>query len=366
MSMIDTGDFNSIAKAISAYAQVERADAALLTSTALVGSDARITDSGEGYTGTLRWLDYTIPAGIHKQNETAGDESINLLGITNKSSVYVKNVDHVAAQEISIQRVTSKVDGLAYLGAQFAKARATREDTQLRSVLNGCLASMTQVDTTAEDGTVTTASLAVGTNDAAAVINTFSYYTGSTGSAANALFAQEDTSNNRSAFFDVLFDALSAVKGEYEEPFYYLVISSDTYNTLRKQNVLDVAPVVDGNFNFNTILGGKLRLVINNQILKAGLDAKLKVSFIVKPGAFHYSEVAQVNPTALERNELAGNGGGAVTILSRWGNIMHPKGFSWAGSATAFPANTTLISKASWTVTATNVNEMGLFPILHG
>jgi hypothetical protein len=359
--MIDTGDFNSIAKAISAYAQVERADAALLTSTALVGSDARITDSGEGYTGTLRWLDYSLPATTHKQTETAGDESINMLSISNKSALYIKNVDHVAAQEISIQRVTSKVDGLAYLGAQFAKARATREDTQLRSVLNGCLAAMTL--STAS----TPAPLVVGTSDAAAVLNDFTYYTGSSASdVVNPLFALETTANNRSAFFDVLFDALTAVKGEFEEPFYYLVISSDTYNTLRKQNVLDVAPVVDGNFNFSTILGGKMRLVVNNQILTGGLDSKLKVSFIVKPGAFHYSEVAQVNPTALERNELAGNGGGAVTILSRWGNIMHPKGFTWAGSATAFPANSALVNKASWTVTAGNVNEMGLFPILHG
>ena len=366
MSMITSSDFNSIAKAISAYAQAERTDAALLTSTALVGSDARITDSGEGYTGTLRWLDYSLPTGTNKQNETLANENINLLGVSNKSATYIKNVDHVAAQEMSIQRVTSKVDGLAYLGAQFAKARATREDLQLRSILNGVTDAMTQVDTTANDGTVTTASLAVGANDSAAVINSFSYYTGSTASVANALFTQEDTSNNRSSFFDTLFDALSAVKGEYEEPFYYLVISSTTYNTLRKQNVLDVAPVVDGNFNFNTILGGKLRLVINNQVETAGMDSKLKVSYIVKPGAFHYSEVAQVNPTALERNELAGNGGGAVTILSRWGNIMHPKGFSWIGSLTEFPANSALVAKASWSVTATNVNEMGIFPILHG
>jgi len=45
-----SSNFNNIARAISAYEQAERADAALLTSTALVGSDARINDSGENYT----------------------------------------------------------------------------------------------------------------------------------------------------------------------------------------------------------------------------------------------------------------------------------------------------------------------------
>jgi hypothetical protein len=135
---------------------------------------------------------------------------------------------------------------------------------------------------------------------------------------------------------------------------------------MRKENVLDVAPVVDGNFNFSTILGGKIRLIINNQSLTANLPTSIKVSFLAKAGAVHYSDIAQVNPTAIERNELAGNGGGLVTVLSRWGNIMHPKGFTWAGSATAYPANADLATAASWTVHATNVNQIGLFPIYHG
>ena len=44
---VTSSNFNNIARAISAYEQAGRADAALLTSTAMVGSDARINDSGE-------------------------------------------------------------------------------------------------------------------------------------------------------------------------------------------------------------------------------------------------------------------------------------------------------------------------------
>jgi len=134
---VTSSNFNNIAKAISAYAQVERADAALLTSTALVGSDARITDSGENYTGTLRWLDYVDPVTYNKQNETATDENLNTMSVSNKSAVYIKNIDHIAAQELSIQKLISKVDGLSYLGSQFAGVRARREDLQLRSLMNG-------------------------------------------------------------------------------------------------------------------------------------------------------------------------------------------------------------------------------------
>ena len=354
MSTIVSTDFNNIAKTISAYAQAERADASLLVSTALVGSDARITDAGENFTGTLRWLDFVDPTTSHKQNETLANENINLLDVSNKSAVYVKNIDHVAAQEMSIQKLISKVDGLAYLGAQFASVRARREDAQLRNILNGISDKIF--------GTTT-----IGTSDAATKVGTFGFYTGSDASDnPNPLFALETNSNKRSAFFDTLFDAMTEIKGEFEEPFYYLVIDTATYNLMRKQNVLDVAPVVDGNFTFNSIMGGKLRLIINNQVLSANLPAGLKVSYLAKAGAFHYSEIAQVNPTAVERNELAGNGGGAVTILSRWGNIMHPKGYSWAGSATAYPANTDLADGSNWTVHATNVNQTGIFPIFHG
>jgi hypothetical protein len=352
---VTSSNFNNIARAISAYEQAGRADAALLTSTALVGSDARINDSGENYTGTLRWLDFSDPTTFHKQDETAANTNLNEMAVSNKSAVYIKNIDHIAAQEMSIQKLISKVDGLAYLGSQFASVRARREDLQLRSILNGVADKIF-------------GATSIGTNDAPTKVGTFGFYTGSNASdAPNPLFANSTgASQSRSTFFDTLLDAITEIKGEFEEPFYYLVVTTATYNIMRKENVLDVAPVVDGNFNFSTILGGKIRLIINNQSLTANLPTSIKVSFLAKAGSVHYSDIAQVNPTAIERNELAGNGGGLVTVLSRWGNIMHPKGFTWAGSATAYPANADLATAASWTVHATNVNQIGLFPIYHG
>ena len=354
MAVIST-NFNNIAKAISAYEQAARADAALLTSTEMVGSDARINDSGENYTGTLRWLDFSDPSTFHKQDETASNKNINEMSVSNKSAVYIKNIDHIAAQEMSIQKLISKVDGLAYLGSQFASVRARREDLQLRSILNGVADKIW-------------GSTAIGTSDAAAKVGTFGFYTGSNASdAPNPLFVNSTgASQSRSTFFDTLLDAITEVKGEFEEPFYYLVVDTATYNVMRKENVLDVAPVVDGNFNFSTILGGKIRLIINNQSLTANLPSGLKVSYMCKAGSVHYSDIAQTNPTAIERDELAGNGGGLVTVLSRWGNIMHPRGLSWAGSATAYPANADLALGTNWTVHATNVNQIGLFPIYHG
>ena len=181
MSTIVSTDFNNIAKAISAYTQEERADASLLVSTALVGSEARITDAGENYTGTLRWLNFVDPTTSHKQNETMADTNINLMDVANKSAVYVKNIDHVAAQEMSIQKLISKVDGLSYLGSQFASVRARREDLQLRSILNGVSDKIW-------------GATAISASDSEGVVNSFGFYTGSnaSNSEVNPLFLFRD------------------------------------------------------------------------------------------------------------------------------------------------------------------------------
>ena len=363
MAYVTSSLFDNTARAISAYTDAARADAALLVSTALVGSDARVTDSGENYTGTVRWLNYTDPSTSYQQNQTVTDKNINSIDASYQTEVYIKNIDHAAAQEMSIQRLISKVDGLSFLGAQFAAVKARREEENLKSIIKAIGDLTWNVTPTSADAAVSVG----GTTKVG-------YYTGST--AANTyrpLFVNSSGSAAaRSSFFDQLFDALAVVQGDQEAPFYYLVISASQYNILRKENVLDTGLVQDGNYNFNTILGGKIRLIVTGSAATglAGAEVagitNLKVTYIVKPGALLYSDVMQLNPTAIERDELAGNGGGAVTIVSRWGNIMHPQGYSWAGSASAFPTNANLANPSNWTLSAKNVNQTGIFPIFHG
>ena len=139
MTTVISSDFNNIARAISAYADAARADASLLLSTALVGSDARITDSGENFTGTIRWVNYTdsAPAGKPNPAVQSGTELSVFLTAGNQAAIYIKNVDVVAAKENSVQSLISKVDGLSYLGRQFGAVRARREDANLRSIIAG-------------------------------------------------------------------------------------------------------------------------------------------------------------------------------------------------------------------------------------
>ena len=371
-SILDS-KIENIARAISAFADESRADSALLLSTSLVASDARITDSGEGYTGVVRWLDYTDPTSEQKPTEVVGTDlgSTQLLTIGNQIATYIKNVDVIGAQEASIQSLISKTDGLSYLGSKFGAVRARREEQNLRSVLLGIAKEIY--------GTTN-----VGTDTAAAVIGSFGYSTGTTGTALNALFTATSATSAapaRSNFFDTLLNAMTAVSGEFEDPFYYLVIDAETFNTLRKENVLDGNTVQDGNLNVATLLGGKIRLIVSGTAISNNAtanqldsvtsvattnDGTVKVSFLMKSGAVHYSNIAMNNPTAIDNNPLAANGGGAVTIVSRWGNIIHPRGYSYTGTSTTYPANSVLATGGNWTKVAKNVNQTGIFPIFHG
>ncbi|MGI9548924.1 MAG: hypothetical protein ACR2M7_02955 [Bdellovibrionales bacterium] len=361
MTTVLSSQFKNLAVAISAYADAARDDAANLVSTAIVGSDARITDAGENYTGTLRWLSYNGGDQANQMSETATTETLNLLGVQTETETYIKNIDAVAAEESSIQSIISKVDGLSYLGRQFGAVRARREDANLRAVIRGI-----------SHGLYTAAT----SGDEADVINKFGYITKDTAGSLAELFKLSDSASPvgvRSDFFDNLLNAMSAVSGEFEEPFYYLAVSAATYNVLRKENVFDADRVQDGNLSFNTLLGGKIRLLVtgNADGVTNGFDisATVKTSVLMKAGALAYQGVAVPNPTAIDNNPLAGNGAGKVTIVSRWGNIIHPRGYSFGGTAstTAYPNNTTLATAGSWVVRPlANVNQTGIFPIFHG
>lgn len=383
----------SIARAISAYADAARAETSLLLSTGVVTSDARITDAGENFTGTVRWLNYDLPTTTHKPNTTVSDTDVfastnlNLLSIGNQAEVYIKNVDAIAAQEASMQTVISKVDGLSYLGSQFGNARSRREEGNLKAVLQGVVNSIAHAadgteevfptGSTAADGYKLKLGASSTDSDAFGYVTKIDAYenTSATTVAWQKLFQNSDVASSaRSSFFDNLLDAMNAVSGEFEEPFYYLVINASTYNTLRKENVMDSTPVQDGNISFATLLGGKIRLILTDAAneLNGDLTSGVNVSVLVKPGAFAYSNVSVPNPTAIQRVETAANGGGAVTMVSRWGNIIHPRGYSFTGNPGQYPTNAVLdavpatgANNTPWTRIAENVNQTGIFPIFH-
>jgi len=114
--------------------------------------------------------------------------------------------------------------------------------------------------------------------------------------------------------------------------------------------------------------------------------AGTKTSFIVLPGALAMAGLAVPEQTEIYRDGRAYQGGGATSIWYRWGYVLHPAGYNWAGSQDAFPSdadymkvvedgNQVALTAASagladttgvWTRKATSALSLGILPVFHG
>jgi hypothetical protein len=88
----------------------------------------------------------------------------------------------------------------------------------------------------------------------------------------------------------------------------------------------------------------------------------------------------------IDRNAAAYKGGGTTQIWYRWGYVLHPAGYDWAGSDAAFPSDAdymsvmegatqrvltsvvsgTLASTTGvWARKATSALSLGILPVFH-
>jgi len=160
---------------------------------------------------------------------------------------------------------------------------------------------------------------------------------------------------------------------------------------------VDETKVTEANVKFDTIFGGKFRLIqtraaqgfttaqlakLNNGA-SAGIGGT-KTSFIVLPGALAMENLDVPSPVEIYRDARAYNGGGSTDIWYRWGNVVHPGGYDWAGATTKFPTNADYMavkegasyvaiesltsadaSAGVWTRKASSALSLGILPIFH-
>jgi hypothetical protein len=128
--------------------------------------------------------------------------------------------------------------------------------------------------------------------------------------------------------------------------------------------------VADGNLTFQTIFGGKFRLLMTRAAqgdLNASAnvnDESTKTTFLVKPNAIAFREIPIAIPTEIDRAAAAYAGGGSTDLWYRYGFVAHPLGYDWAGATNVFATNTTLGAAASWTRAVDPLN-LGIVPIFH-
>lgn len=369
---ITNTDFQNIALAISAYSDEAYTTAKKLNGTGIVAADQKIDATGESFIGQFRWykpLSATVNV-ASLSNATNGTYT----GVTTDYANFIKTIRTFGAEQVNMQEVISKQDGLAKIARDFAEVRSQDEHDALLSVLKGVAhyeVALGDAGGTGNGGIVSFDTDA----DAAATgffvdVNALGLHgAAATGTSdARKLF---DSTAIGAARGERLFRSIGAAFKDYEPDYMYIVTSPEVLAEMRAANLVDQTTVRDGNLEFSTIFGGKFRLVLSraNQMISGAASGDLnaqsaKCTFIVKPGSVAAAAIGLPVPVEVDRNAASYTGGGSTNVWYRWGYVMHPMGYDWAGSTTAFSTNATLGAGASWTRKMDSLN-LGILPIFH-
>lgn len=387
-----TGALNDtyvLQEALSAYSDEAYTTAKKLSGTGLVGSNPLIDTTTESFIGQVRWLKPLNP-------------TINVASLTNAADGakttfasdylrYIKSVRTHGAEKINMQQVVTQMDGLAKVGRDFGETRAQDEHNAILAILKGVAVSE--------------------------VLNGASAGSGATGLGGQG-FDNDPTDKKYGFYVDLgaakpVIDATAAIQGasraegflqaigkafkDYEPDYAYLVTSPETYASFRSANLVDEIGIVDGNITFSTIFSGKFRIIQTRasqgfsaaEITKlntgAGVDiVGSKTSFIVLPGAIALQSLMVPDQTEIFRNANTYNGGGGTSIWYRWGYVLAPAGYDWAGSQDKFASDAEYMSvieggvaktiiaataisacTGTWVRKANSALSLGILPVFH-
>ena len=391
---ISSSAFGTLNKAISAYSDEMYTRAKKIVSTQLVGTDAQINANGEDFIGQVRFYKplgaYAIGGTNSSEDITGSSNAVvnvasqdeNYGGTTNISTevqTYIKSVRTHGANEYMVQSVISGEAGLEKIARDFSETRAEDEDQALRACLAGVM--NTELKTANDLAETTYSAMFAGNSVDGDSSKAFAYVASSsdtvgTGSSLEGLVDLSASSPGQRV--EHLIRAMGAWS-DYTPDFVYLVVSPEVYLDIKVANLVDDERVTDGNISFETLLGGVIRVIVSRnfgQGLGAQTHAALsgtteistaKVSYMLLPGAMHMSSVAVPNPVAIDRNEGVGSGSGRTTAWYRWGYVMHPRGYSFSGTQTAFASNASYTGSAATPAWERKVDllNLGILPIFH-
>ena len=394
-------------EAIGMYADEAYTTAKKLTGTGIVGSNPNIDTKTETFIGQLRWEKPLTPV-INIASLTTSTNG-STMTTSQDYLTYVKTVRTAGAEKVNMKEVVTQVDGLAKFGRDFAETRAQDEHNALLAVLRGV--ALTEVLYGCGAGGDGTAAVGLGgqtfTNDPTS--KRYGFFV-DLASAAPVVASSSTAQGAQRA--ENFLKAVAMAWKDYEPEYAYLITSPEVMMSLRSANLVDQDTVTEGNVNFNTIFGGKFRLIQTRAsqgfstaeiaVLTAGAGADLtgvKTSFIVLPGALAFEPLTVPEPVEIQRNAAAYLGGGTTSIWHRWGYVIAPAGYNWRGDTNSFasdadyqklidvdggfhgitdtlvananltnnatPASATAWVKGTWERKVTSVLSLGILPVFH-
>jgi hypothetical protein len=293
-----------------------------------------------------------------------------------------------------MQQIVSQQDGLAKVGRDFAETRAQDEHNAILAVLKGVAISEAMYGVGAASGS---AGLGGQTFDNDPTSKRYGFYVDL---GNNKPVVAATTAIQGAARAEGFLNAFGMAYKDYEPEFAYLVTSPEVMASLRSANLVDETTVTDGMVTFSTIFNGKFRLIQTRaaQSLSTAELTKLntgngvdivgaKTSFIVLPGALAMRGLSVPDSVEITRDGNKYKGGGSTSIWYRWGYVLAPAGYDWAGSQNQFPSDADYMKavaadgnavgltsaadglsgfKGTWARKTASALSLGILPVFHG
>lgn len=159
--------------------------------------------------------------------------------------------------------------------------------------------------------------------------------------------------NNAAAanlFSDEAFIDASMTLGDSFENIGAVAMHSVVYGKARKNNSIDFIPDSEGRYTIPTYQGR--RVILNDEItvVAGGTSGFVYRTILFGAGLFGYGNGAPTTPVAVERDELAGNGGGIEALITRKTWLLHPFGYQFTGASVAgvSPTMAEYANAANW------------------
>ena len=326
---------------ISAITDEVYSNARKLTGTGIVGFNDQIDVGTETYMGQIRWNKPLNP-------------KINIASLTDATDGqktnsaqdylrYIKTVRTHGSGKVNMASVVTQTDGLAKIGRDFGETRAQDEHNALLSILKGV--ALSEALTGAANGGLGGQTFG---NDPTSKSHGFYVDLGT-----QPLVQSPQMGASGGMLAAPLLNAFGMAYKDYEPEYMYLAASPQQIAQFRQANLIDSDRITDGNINFETLFGGKFRLISTRANQGLGQDwmtalkssttgvalSGTKTTFLIHPGAIALQELAVEVPVEIERKAAAYQGGGTTDIWYRWGYVMAPAGYDWRGSESAFPSD---------------------------
>lgn len=370
---ISNSDFQVIEEVIREYSHEAYTTSKNIHTTGVVGSREGIDGNSESFIGQFRWYKPLTPV-VNVASLTDSSDG-SMTDISTDLAKYIKTVRTHGAEQINLQQVVSRENGLQKIARDFAQTRMEDEGKAMYAVLQGVAASevalgdlggagnggITDYDTDADTAAT---GFFIDLNADSPVFGD-----AATGTAdARKLF---DASGVGAARGERLFQAIGMGFKDYEPDFMYMVASPETMAQMRSANLVDDTKVTDGELEFSTIFDGKFRLLPTRFGQMFGSPAagdlnaqSTKCTFLLKPNSVSFSNIEVPDPVETDRDASAYKGGGKTEIWYRWGYVWHPEGYDWAGAENAFAADSAFKAAASWDRKVSALN-LPILPIFH-